>query len=163
MRRNVIVVSLVALLALSSCKKVCDYRQPIEDLFVTNWDSLPLPNRGKVYSFKAGTHFTELIDSFDLPIIERNPAHTTWITCSFGTRKPTHENDLRLMLDDSLVYDISNVIISRILDQRRWTMGGPTERCVISSLNVNGHLSKEIVRAGQLAFPREYARVLKRW
>ena len=161
MKRNV-VVYLVAFLALSSCKKVCDYRQPIEDLFVTNWDSLPVPNRGKVYSFKAGTHFTELIDSFNLPIIERIHGYPDWISFTLRGKMPTHKDDIRLVLDDTLVYDISNITLSWYVNYRQRGMTCPREYCIVSSLKVNGYVVKDTTHSGYLAFPREYARILKR-
>jgi len=40
--------------------------------------------------------------------------------------------------------------------------GGPREYCIVSSLKVNGHVVKGTMHSGYLAFPREYARILKR-
>ena len=75
---------------------------------------------------------------------------------------PTHKDDIRLVLDDTLVYDISDITLSWLVDQRHWTMGGPREYCIVSSLKVNGHVVKGTMHSGYLAFPREYARILKR-
>ena len=74
---------------------------------------------------------------------------------------PTHKDDIRLVLDDTLVYDISDITLSWFVDQRQWTMGGPREYCIVSSLKVNGHVVKGTMHSSNLAFPREYARVLK--
>ena len=76
--------------------------------------------------------------------------------------KPTHKDDIRLVLDDTLVYDISDINLSWFVDQRHWTMGGPMECCIVSSLKVNGRIARDTIGVGYLKFPREYARVLKR-
>ena len=157
-----IVFVLITSIALSSCKGECNYNEPMKEFFVTNWQE-NLPNDGKVYSFKAGTNFTDPIDSFNLPIIERIDVYPDWISCTLIGKKPTHRNDIRLVLDDTLVYDISNITLSWYVNQRQWTMGRPREYCIVSSLKVNGHVVKGTTHSGYLAFPREYARVLKRW
>ena len=148
--------------ALSSCKGECKYDDPIKGVFVTNWERFPYPNHGKIYSYKAGTNFTEFIDSFDLTIIRENLTRTDWTTCYLTKEKPTHKDDIRLVLDDTLVYDISDINLSWFVDQRHWTMGGPMEYCIVSSLKVNGRIVRDTIGVGYLKFPREYARVLKR-
>ena len=156
-----IIFVLITIAALSSCKGECKYNDPIKEFFVTHWEEA-LPRHGKVYSFKAGTNFTEFIDSFNLTIIRENLTRTDWTTCYFTKEKPTHKDDIRLVLDDTLVYDISNITLSWYVNQRQWTMGGPREYCIVSSLKVNGHVVKGTMHSGYLAFPREYARILKR-
>ena len=157
-----IIIVLITIAALSSCKGECKYNDPIKGVFVTNWERFPYPNHGKIYSYKAGTNFTEFIDSFDLTIIRENLTRTDWTTCYLTKEKPTHKDDIRLVLDDTLVYDISDITLSWFVDQRHWTMGGPREYCIVSSLKVNGHVVKGTMHSGYLAFPREYARILKR-
>ena len=157
-----IISVLITIAALSSCKGECKYNDPIKGVFVTNWERFPYPNHGKIYSFKAGTNFAEFIDSFDLTIIKENLTRTDWTICYLTKEKPTHKDDIRLVLDDTLVYDISNITLSWYVNQRQWTMGGPREYCIVSSLKVNGHVVKGTMHSGYLAFPREYARVLKR-
>ena len=156
-----IVFVLITSIALSSCKGECNYNEPIKEFFVTNWQE-NLPNHGKVYSFKAGTNFTDPIDSFNLPIIERIDVYPDWISCTLIGKKPTHRNDIRLVLDDTLVYDISNITLSWYVNYRQRGMTCPREYCIVSSLKVNGHVVKGTTHSGYLAFPREYARVLKR-
>ena len=156
-----IIFVLITIAALSSCKGECKYDEPIEGFFVTHWEEA-LPRQGKVYSFKAGTNFTAPIDSFNLPIIERIHGYPDWISFTLRGKMPTHRNDIRLVLDDTLVYDISNISLSWYVNQRQWTMGGPREYCIVSSLKVNGHVVKGTTHSGYLAFPREYARILKR-
>ena len=157
-----IISVLITIAALSSCKGECKYNDPIKGVFVTNWERFPYPNHGKIYSFKAGTNFAEFIDSFDLTIIKENLTRTDWTICYLTKEKPTHKDDIRLVLDDTLVYDISNITLSWYVNQRQWTMGGPREYCIVSSLKVNGHVVKGTMHSGYLVFPREYARVLKR-
>ncbi len=156
-----IIFVLITIAALSSCKGECNYNEPIKEFFVTNWQE-NLPNHGKVYSFKAGTNFTAPIDSFNLPVIGRIHGYPDWISCTLIGKKPTHRNDIRLVLDDTLVYDISNITLSWYVNQRQWTMGGQREYRIVSSLKVNGHVVKGTMHSSNLAFPREYARVLKR-
>ena len=156
-----IVFVLITSIALSSCKGECNYNEPIKEFFVTNWQE-NLPNHGKVYSFKAGTNFTDPIDSFNLPIIERIDVYPDWISCTLIGKKPTHRNDIRLVLDDTLVYDISNITLSWYVNYRQRGMTCPREYCIVSSLKVNGHVVKGTMHSGNLAFPREYARILKR-
>ena len=151
----------IAIITLSSCKGECKYNDPIKEFFVTHWEEA-LPRHGKVYSFKAGTNFTAPIDSFNLPIIERIDVYPDWISFTLRGKMPTHKDDIRLVLDDTLVYDISNITLSWYVNQRHWTMGGPMEYCIVSSLKVNGHVVKGTMHSSNLAFPREYARVLKR-
>ena len=156
-----IIFVLITIAALSSCKGECKYDEPIEGFFVTHWEEA-LPRQGKVYSFKAGTNFTAPIDSFNLSIIERIDVYPDWISFTLRGKMPTHKDDIRLVLDDTLVYDISNITLSWFVDQKHWTMGGPREYCIVSSLKVNGHVVKDTTHSGYLAFPREYARILKR-
>ena len=156
-----IIFVLITISALSSCKGECKYNDPIKEFFVTRWEEA-LPRHGKVYSFKAGTNFTAPIDSFNLPIIERIDVYPDWISCTLTGKKPTHRNDIRLVLDDTLVYDISNITLSWFVNQRQWTMGGPREYCIVSSLKVDGRVVNSTMHSGYLAFPREYARILKR-
>ena len=156
-----IIFVLITIAALSSCKGECKYDEPIEGFFVTHWEEA-LPKHGKVYSFKAGTNFIAPIDSFNLPVIERIHGYPDWISFTLRGKMPTHRNDIRLVLDDTLVYDISNISLSWYVNQRQWTMGGPREYCIVSSLKVNGHVVKDTTHSGYLAFPREYARILKR-
>ena len=153
---------LFAIIALSSCKGECNCNEPIEGVLVTNWERFPYPNHGKIYSYKAGTNFTEFIDSFDLAIIRENLTRTDWITCYLTKEKPTHKDDIRLVLDDTLVYDISNITLSWYVNYRQRGMTCPREYCIVSSLKVNGYVVKDTTHSGYLAFPREYARILKR-
>jgi len=157
-----IIFVLITIAALSSCKGECKYNDPIKGVFVTNWERFPYPNHGKIYSYKAGTNFTEFIDSFDLAIIRENLTRTDWTTCYLTKEKPTHKDDIRLVLDDTLVYDISDINLSWFVDQRHWTMGGPMEYCIVSSLKVNGRIVRDTIGVGYLKVPREHARVLKR-
>ena len=157
-----IIFVLITSIALTSCKGECKYNDPIKGVFVTNWERFPYPNHGKIYSYKSGTNFTDFVDSFDLTIIKENLTRTDWATCYLTKEKPTHKDDIRLVLDDTLVYDISNITLSWYVNQRQWTMGGPREYCIVSSLKVNGHVVKGTMHSGYLTFPREYARVLKR-
>ena len=156
-----IVFVLITSIALSSCKGECNYNEPIKEFFVTNWQE-NLPNHGKVYSFKAGTNFTDPIDSFNLPIIERIDVYPDWISFTLRGKMPTHKDDIRLVLDDTLVYDISNITLSWYVNYRQRGMTCPREYCIVSSLKVNGHVVKGTMHSGNLAFPREYARILKR-
>ena len=156
-----IIFVLITIIALSSCKGECKYDEPIEGFFVTHWEEA-LPRHGKVYSFKAGTNFTDPIDSFNLPVIERIHGYPDWISCTLRGKKPTHKDDIRLVLDDTLVYDISNITLSWYVNYRQRGMTCPREYCIVSSLKVNGYVVKDTTHSGYLAFPREYARVLKR-
>ena len=156
-----IIFVLITISALFSCKGECKYDEPIDDFFVTHWEEA-LPRHGKVYSFKTGTNFTAPIDSFNLPVIERIHGYPDWISCTLIGKKPTHRNDIRLVLDDTLVYDISNITLSWYVNQRQWTMGGQREYRIVSSLKVDGHVVKGTIHSGYLTFPREYAHVLKR-
>jgi len=152
---------LITIIALSSCKGECNYNEPIKEFFVTNWQA-NLPNHGKVYSFKAGTNFTDPIDSFNLPIIERIDVYPNWISFTLRGKMPTHKNDIRLVLDDTLIYDISNITLSWYVSYRQRGMTCPRECCIVSSLKVSGRVVNSTMHSGYLAFPREYARVLKR-
>ncbi len=151
----------IAIITLSSCKGECKYNDPIKEFFVTHWEEA-LPRHGKVYSFKAGTNFTDPIDSFNLPIVERIDVYPDWISFTLRGKMPTHKDDIRLVLDDTLVYDISNITLSWYVNYRQRGMTCPREYCIVSSLKVNGHVVKGTMHSGYLAFPREYARILKR-
>ena len=137
------------------------FRSPIEGFFVTHWEEA-LPRHGKVYSFKARANFTDPIDSFNLPVIERIHGYPDWISCTLRGKKPTHKDDIRLVLDDTLVYDISNITLSWYVNYRQRGMTCPREYCIVSSLKVNGYVVKDTTHSGYLAFPREYVCVLKR-
>ena len=155
-----IIFVLITIAALSSCKGECKYDEPIEGFFVTHWEEA-LPRQGKVYSFKAGTNFTAPIDSFNLPIIERIHGYPDWISFTLRGKMPTHRNDIRLVLDDTLVYDISNITLSWYVNYRQRGMTCPREYCIVSSLKVNGRIVRGTIDVGYLRFPHEHARVLK--
>ena len=155
-----IIFVLITIAALSSCKGECKYDEPIEGFFVTHWEEA-LPRQGKVYSFKAGTNFTAPIDSFNLPVIERIHGYPDWISFTLRGKMPTHKDDIRLVLDDTLVYDISDITLSWFVNQKQWTMRGPREYGIVSSLKVNGRIVRGTIDVRYLRFPREYARVLK--
>ena len=138
-----------------------EYKREVWGIFVKHWYSRPLPTQGVVYVYKKGTQFKELIDTVRVTSITRG-GDTTDLACIFRKKKFNHLNDLRLVLDDTLAYDISNIEIILFKDQRRWGMWGPTEWDLIPSLLVNGHVTRDTTPAGMLAFPRECGRIIKK-
>ena len=87
---------------------------------------------------------------------------TTDLACLLYTNKLNHLNDIRVVLDDMLVYDISNIVIEKFLDTRRWGMWGPIERDIIPSLLVNGYVTRDTTVPGELAFPQECGRIIRK-
>jgi len=112
--------------------------------------------------FKKDTHFSVLIDSTKSFVITRCYPDSSTLACLFQSKQVNNQMDIRLILNDTLIYDISNITLSWVVDYRHWTMGGPMEYCIVSSLKVNGRIVRDTIGVGYLKFPREYARVLKR-
>ena len=120
---------LMCLLLLSTCiKKRYKYEYPIAEIYVLNWGDRPIPNKGVAYIYKKGTHFAEFIDAIRFYALARGITDSTNLACILNSKKLNHLNDIRVVLDDTLVYDISNIVIERFLDTRRWGMWGPIER-----------------------------------
>ena len=154
---------LMCLLLLSTCiKKRYKYEYPIAEIYVLNWGDRPIPNKGVAYIYKKGTHFTELIDTIRFYALARGITDSTNLACILNSKKLNHLNDIRVVLDDTLVYDISNIVIERFLDTRRRGMWGPIERDIIPSLLVNGCVTRDTTVPGELAFPQKCGRIIRK-
>ena len=73
-----------------------------------------------------------------------------------------HRHDVRLVLDDTLYYDISEVKLAWVKDERYWVMGGPMQHSVMSSQVVNGHHTDGEGIEDELSVPHEYVRIQKK-
>ena len=154
---------LMCLLLLSTCiKKRYKYEYPIAEIYVLNWGDRPIPNKGVAYIYKKGTHFAELIDTIRFYALARGITDSTNLACILNSKKLNHLNDIRVVLDDTLVYDISNIVIEKFLDTRRWGMWGPIERDIIPSLLVNGYVTRDTTVPSELAFPQECGRIIRK-
>jgi len=154
---------LIFLLPLSACtRKRCKYENPIAEIYVLNWSPRPIPNKGVAYIYKKGTHFAELIDTVRFYALARGITDSTILTCILNSKRLNYLNDIRVVLDDTLEYDISNIKLSMFVDNEHWTMGGPWEYCIVSLLTANGHLAHDTVYSGSLAFPQRYVRIVKK-
>ena len=154
---------LMCLLLLSTCiKKRYKYEYPIAEIYVLNWGDRPIPNKGVAYIYKKGTHFTELIDTIRFYALARGITDSTNLACILNSKKLNHLNDIRVVLDNTLVYDISNIVIERFLDTRRRGMWGPIERDIIPSLLVNGCVTRDTTVPGELAFPQKCGRIIRK-
>ena len=114
-----IIVAIIGLILLSTC--ICPkdkYRKEISGIFISHWDFRPIPQRGIVYRYKKNTHFTEFIDTVNFIVIKRGRVDSTELACLLYTKKLNHLNDIRVVLDDTLVYDISNIGIEKFLDTK---------------------------------------------
>ena len=154
---------LISLLLLSACiKKQCKYESSIDEIYVLNWGDRPIPNKGVAYIYKKGTNFAKLIDTIRFYALARGITDSTNLACILNSKKLNHLNDIRVVLDDTLVYDISNIVIEKFLDTRRWGMWGPIERDIIPSLLVNGYVTRDTTVPGELAFPQECGRIIRK-
>ena len=158
-----LIFAIVGLFLFSTCTcKKCRYNAPVKGIFVLDWFSHPKPNKGIVYMFKKDTHFSVLIDSTRSFTITRCYPDSSTLACLFQSKQVNHQMDIRLILNDTLIYDISNITLSWVVDYKHWTLGAPTEHCSVVSLRVNGGNVYDTLRVGELAFPQKYARILKR-
>ena len=154
---------LICLLLFSACiKKLCKYEYPIDAIYVLNWGERPIPNKGVAYIYKKGTHFAELIDTIRFYALARGITDSTILTCILNSKRLNYLNDIRVVLDDTLKYDISDIKLSMFVDNEHWTMGGPWEYCIVSSITANGHVVHDTVYSGSLAFPQRYVRIVKK-
>ena len=154
---------LMCLLLLSTCiKKRYKYEYPIAEIYVLNWGDRPIPNKGVAYIYKKGTHFAEFIDAIRFYALARGITDSTNLACILNSKKLNHLNDIRVVLDDTLVYDISNIGIEKFLDTRRRGMWGPIERDIIPSLLVNGCVTRDTTVPGELAFPQKCGRIIRK-
>lgn len=158
-----VILALIGILVLSACSRKSDiYKKEIDGIFISHWESYPIPQRGIVFMYRKGTHFSELMDSVRFVAIKRGRVDSTYLACLLHTKKLNHLSDIRVVLDDSLVFDVSNIEIMLIKDKKRWGMWGPIEWDMIPSLLVNGHVTRDTTLAGELAFPRECVRIIKK-
>ena len=109
-----------------------------------------------------GTHFAELIDTIRFYALARGITDSTILTCILNSKRLNYLNDISVVLDDTLKYDISDIKLSMFVDNEHWTMGGPWEYCIVSSLTANGHVVHDTVYSGSLAFPQRYVRIVKK-
>ena len=122
----------------------------------------PIPNKGVAYIYKKGTNFAELIDTVRFYALARGITDSTILTCILNSKRLNYLNDISVVLDDTLKYDISDIKLSMFVDNEHWTMGGPWEYCIVSSLTANGHVVHDTVYSGSLAFPQRYVRIVKK-
>ena len=133
-----LIFAIVGLFLFSTCTcKKCRYNAPVKGIFVLDWFSHPKPNKGIVYMFKKDTHFSVLIDSTRSFTITRCYPDSSTLACLFQSKQVNHQMDIRLILNDTLIYDISNITLSWVVDYKHWTLGAPTEHCSVVSLRVN--------------------------
>jgi hypothetical protein len=64
-------------------------------------------------------------------------------------------------VDDTLFYDISKQKLSMV-KLSYWTMGGPMEWSVVSSLSVNGHDDENPTPEGSLSISNKYVRIQRK-
>lgn len=69
-------------------------------------------------------------------------------------------HDVRLVLDDTLYYDMSQPKLSCV--EGPWVMGGPTEWSIVSSLYVNGHYYDDPTVERGLPISHKFVRIQRK-
>ena len=140
-------VAFVVVFLASCTKKKCNYNRKIEFISVREWRNAYCPHKGKIYVYKKGEGFTQPIDSTNVYHFEisahpfmfyKDTTDYSSLVCSVDMIDDlNYLHDVRLVLDDTLYYDVSQPKLSCV--EGPWVMGGPTEWSIVSSLYVNGH------------------------
>lgn len=164
-KRNMMkkIIFYATLLAIATaCKNnVCDYDSKINDIYITGWHG-GVPSKGCIYTYDRHTSFKQAKDSMKIHNITKDGEGLPVLLCSLKDGNFNYNTDMRLILDDTLIYDITDIRLEWFVDKRHWVMGGPWEHCIVSSLKVNGHHVTCKTTVSELGFPHKYARRNKR-
>lgn len=152
------------ILSLSACKEdKCNYGRAISVIKITHWDSRKMPKHCMVYTYKLNSDYSKIIDSLQIDNIRRGYDDSTSLLCIPDKEKLNYQYDISIILDDTLIFNISQFKLSWVKDGRQWGgIGGPMEYCIVSSVNVNGYTSNDTTKAGELAFSHNFIKTKKR-
>ena len=169
--RNILWCLLILTLILGCSKDKCSYDREISFIFINGWYAPQVPHHGIVYSYEKGSGFVNPIDSVSITsfekstrpsIFDKDTAGLSCLVCSLiETEQIDHNHDLRIVVDDTLFYDISKQKLSRI-KLSYWTMGGPMEWSVVSSLSVNSHDDDNPTPEGSLSISNKFVRIQRK-
>ena len=169
--RNILWCLLILTLILGCSKDKCSYDREISFIFINGWYAPQVPHHGIVYSYEKGSGFVNPIDSVSITsfekstrpsIFDKDTAGFSCLVCSLiETEQIDHNHDLRIVVDDTLFYDISKQKLSMV-KLSYWTMGGPMEWSVVSSLSVNGHDDENPTPEGSLSISNKYVRIQRK-
>ena len=109
------------------------------------------------------TNSTPITLKLQIDNIRRGYDDSTSLLCIPDKEKLNYQYDISIILDDTLIFNISQFKLSWVKDGRQWGgIGGPMEYCIVSSVNVNGHTSNDTTKAGELAFSHNFIKTKKR-
>ena len=162
--RNILWCLLILALILECSKDKCNYDREISFIFINGWYAPQVPHHVIVYSYEKGSGFVNPVDSISITsfekstrpsIFDKDTAGFSCLVCSLiETEKIDHNHDLRIVVDDTLFYDISKLSY--------WTMGGPMEWSVVSSLSVNSHDDDNPTPEGSLSISNKFVRIQRK-
>lgn len=145
-------ISFIFLFSIFSCKKNCN--EYIDNsIQIYDWKYNWKPKKIGVKKYKKGSFFKEelsamyekssciIIDDIDLDgskqlIININDN-------SFFPFEISSKYDYQIVLEDSIIYEISDMESTLFIDEKHHTMGGAQESCVLGQIKVNGKLIKK--------------------
>ena len=156
--RNILRCLLILVLILGCSKDKRNYDREISFIFINGWYAPQVPHHGIVYSYEKGSGFVNPVDSISITsfekstrpsIFDKDTAGFSCLVCSL------------IETDDTLFYDISKQKLSRI-KLSYWTMGGPMEWSVVSSLSVNSHDDDNPTPEGSLSISNKFVRIQRK-
>lgn len=144
----------------------------ISTVIIKGWKSTQAPRHAMVYAYRSNSGFVNPIDSAPISSFEISSDHVRYsedtvnmprLECHLNDIecKIDHKHDIRIVVDDTLIYDVSNQEVSEV-EGPEWVMGGPMKWTVVSSSNINSHYYDEKTGVGTLMVLYKFGRIQRR-
>ena len=144
---KILLFTLLVIFLLVSCSpSKCSIYDTLSYIYIDKWEHKSIPQKGMLY-ISGRKSFIGQKDS--IPVI----------TCEIERNELYYINDFYLVLDDSIVYDISDIRRETREDREHWGMFGPSVSCVVTSMKVNGTKIKD---SEGIAFPAKLRKIIKK-
>lgn len=132
--RHILFFILVSCSFISCGYKNCN-NENIQHLYIAEWN-YPEPGSVKLETFVKGSNFSKRRKLIEISgtFIHENVLN---INVPYED-KVTIKNDLRITLNDSIGFEITDMEFVKVIDQNHWTMGGPVMFCAPSAMKING-------------------------
>lgn len=157
MKKILLLLLLACLLYACSVSK-CNMYDTLSYIYIDKWEHKSIPQKGMLY-ISGRKSFIGQKDSIPVINIFTDELDSTYITCEIERNQLYYINDFYLVLDDSIVYDISDIRRETREDREHWGMFGPSVSCVVTSMKVNGTKIKD---SEGIAFPAKLRKIIKK-
>ena len=156
---KILLFTLLVIFLLVSCSpSKCSIYDTLSYIYIDKWEHKSIPQKGMLY-ISGRKSFIGQKDSIPVINIFTDELDSTYITCEIERNQLYYINDFYLVLDDSIVYDITDIRRETREDREHWGMFGPSVSCVVTSMKVNGTKIKD---SEGIAFPAKLRKIIKK-